>query len=264
MKTVVCHFYNEEFLLPWWLKHHRAVFDHGMMIDYASTDQSCDIIRELCPTWNIIPSRNQTFVSRPIDDEVEDIERDLPGWRMALNVTEFLYGNTDHLIDSEEKLQYFVGNYVFVDMQDPACGPISLDHNIPLYKQRYWGYDDFANTGMTWPQGSMHRMNRSIHNHAIGYPKLGGRHYSGIRHSFDDLVIFYYGWADAGETGMRRKLQIQERMELWERQIANAHTTDLDGLRAQLTKDHQPVSLDLRGRISEILDHNRRITGQEW
>lgn len=263
-KTVVCHFFNEEFLLPWWLQHHKAVFDHGIMIDYASTDRSCDIIREICPSWEIVPSRNQNFVSRPIDDEVEDIERGLEGWRMALNVTEFLYGNTDHLVDLAEPTQYFIGNYVFVDMQDPNCGPLTLDHTKPLHEQRYWGYDDFVNTSDTWPQGSMHRMNRSLHNHAIKYPELGGRHFPGVQHSFDDLVIFHYGWADAGDIGLRRKLQIQGRMEFWERQLPNAHSANRHQLELQLTMDHQPASADLRERIAPILEHNRRITGQEW
>ena len=45
-KTVLCHFYNEEWILPFWLKHHREIFDHGIMIDYNSTDRSVEIIRD--------------------------------------------------------------------------------------------------------------------------------------------------------------------------------------------------------------------------
>lgn len=51
MRTVLCHFYNEEYLLPWWLKHHRSMFDHGALIDHGSTDNSLDICRQLVPEW---------------------------------------------------------------------------------------------------------------------------------------------------------------------------------------------------------------------
>ena len=73
-KTIISHFYNEEYLLPFWLKHHSKMFDHGILIDYNSTDRSVDIIREICPTWEIIDSRNELFDAVLIDKEVEDIE----------------------------------------------------------------------------------------------------------------------------------------------------------------------------------------------
>ena len=53
-KTVVTHFFNEEYLLPWWLEHHKKYFDHGVMIDYNSTDSSVEIIKKICPTWTIV------------------------------------------------------------------------------------------------------------------------------------------------------------------------------------------------------------------
>ncbi|MCA3390648.1 MAG: glycosyltransferase family 2 protein, partial [Roseomonas sp.] len=40
MRSVICHFFNEAYLLPWWLKHHVPIFDHGVMIDHGSTDGS--------------------------------------------------------------------------------------------------------------------------------------------------------------------------------------------------------------------------------
>ena len=36
-KTITAVFYNEEYLLPWWLMHHKQYFDHGVLINYAST-----------------------------------------------------------------------------------------------------------------------------------------------------------------------------------------------------------------------------------
>jgi len=88
--TVICHFRNEEVYLPYWLRLHTRLFDHGILIDYASTDRSRDIIHELASTWEIRPSRNAKFHSVSIDHEVMDIEREITGWKMCLNVTEFL------------------------------------------------------------------------------------------------------------------------------------------------------------------------------
>jgi hypothetical protein len=31
MRLVVSHFFNESYLMPWWLKHHRETFDHGVI-----------------------------------------------------------------------------------------------------------------------------------------------------------------------------------------------------------------------------------------
>jgi hypothetical protein len=42
------------------------------------------------PTWEIRPSRNEFFHSVSIDKEVMDIETEFTGWKMCLNVTEFL------------------------------------------------------------------------------------------------------------------------------------------------------------------------------
>ena len=75
MKTLLCHFYNEEWMLPWFLNHHKQIFDHGIMIDYHSTDHSREIIREICPSWDIVTSRNIDFQADTIDIEVNDIDR---------------------------------------------------------------------------------------------------------------------------------------------------------------------------------------------
>ena len=88
---MISHFYNEEYLLPWWLVHHREIFDFGVMIDYGSTDGSKEIIKSLVPHWKVIPSRNNNFEAQLVDSEVSDYEEALPtGWKTALNVTEYI------------------------------------------------------------------------------------------------------------------------------------------------------------------------------
>lgn len=203
--TVLCHFYNEEYLLPWWLDHHRKIFNHGIMIDYRSTDSSREIIKHYCPDWEIHETRNRYFDSEIIDTEVVDYEHTLTGWRMALNVTEFLVGNTAPLKQIRAPTQHLIGNYVFVH---PVAN-FSPDPNKPLYDQVKFGYyedDDDAihklHLGIRAP--------RSIHNHDINYP-VAGRHWHGLA-TTRDLAIFYYGYAFINENIITRKLQIKNNM----------------------------------------------------
>lgn len=244
MKTVICHFFNEEHLLPWWLNHHKQIFDHGIMIDYHSTDRSMEIIREICPDWELRYTRNKYFDSTPIDQEVMDIEKELEGWRMCLNTTEFLYGNIGHLEDRQEPTQYFIGNYVFVDMEDQIKEPLTLSHDMPLHEQRYWGYNDTVNRGDRKSAGSMARMNRSIHNYEIKYN--GGRHWPGTDRSFEDLVIFYYGYADISPAGVKRKAQIQTKIS----EKGHPHSYNEEAFIEQYRKDQQPQC----GNLKEIVD----------
>ena len=41
-KIIFSHFYNEEFLLPFWLQHHKKIFDHGVLFDYDSSELSSE------------------------------------------------------------------------------------------------------------------------------------------------------------------------------------------------------------------------------
>ena len=59
--TVITHFWNEEILLPYWLKHHLELFDHGILINYRSTDKSVEIIKELAPHQNSIALETPGF-----------------------------------------------------------------------------------------------------------------------------------------------------------------------------------------------------------
>ena len=42
--TIITNIFNEEYLLPFWLDYHRRIFDHGIVIDYDSTDRSIEIV----------------------------------------------------------------------------------------------------------------------------------------------------------------------------------------------------------------------------
>ena len=40
--TIIAHFFNEEYLLPWWLNHHKKIFDYGILFDYSSAHKVSD------------------------------------------------------------------------------------------------------------------------------------------------------------------------------------------------------------------------------
>lgn len=251
MLDIVCHFYNEEYLLPWWLTHHKKFVRHAIMIDYNSTDRSREIIQEICPTWQIVTTRNSYFDSAAIDREVEDYEAELSSWRMALNVTEFLYGNVAQLTDSES-CQKFVSNYVFVD----PMNDLEPSYQKPLHEQITWGY--YESSSPTHRLNTGVRCSRSIHNHKINYHHAGGRHWSQLS-SFDDLAIFYYGYAILNERSLARKLQIKTKMSDTElRACGGNHPNTLgqDQFLANIDHYHRPRCEDLSEKIKPIIGYN--------
>ena len=221
MRTVICHFYNESYLLPWWLNHHKNIFDHGIMINHKSTDSSVEIIKNITPAWDIVETSLTMFDAFMTDLEVMNIERQVSGFKIALNVTEFLMPAIP-LIEIE---QFLLNNG---RVGCAASGIICVDHNpaeIPVYEkplvaQKYWGYDDNlivdqqarVNAGLS----SRPFRNRFYHSGEVGmyHP---GRHSSWHQDSqlrINDLMIFHYGYAPWNESFKARKLQIKDKIPL--------------------------------------------------
>ena len=88
--TLISNIYNEEYLLPFWCNHHKSMFDHAVIVDYGCTDKSIDIIKEICPNWEIRKSKNASFGAIEIDKEFNEIESEFEGFKIILNTTEFL------------------------------------------------------------------------------------------------------------------------------------------------------------------------------
>ena len=135
--TVISHFYNEEYFLPWWLTHHVPLFDDGILIDYRSTDRSREIISRLAPHWTVIPSQNIEFSARAVDDEVMQIEQAVSGWTMALNTTEFLLGDLRTFLSSERAsgIGFRIPAQTMVDKR-PSRRP---SEGRSLISQKPWG-----------------------------------------------------------------------------------------------------------------------------
>src|SRR5436853_1947529 len=97
-RTLISHILNEEILLPSWLHHHKKLFTHGVILDCGSTDKSIDIIREMCPTWEIHDVSKEDISHPNLDVNMVQVEETkIEGWKMCLNVSEYL------IIDDLEK-----------------------------------------------------------------------------------------------------------------------------------------------------------------
>jgi len=209
MKTIISHFYNEEYLLPWWLNHHKQMFDHGIIIDYQSTDRSREIIKSICPNWTILDSRNKEFEAAEVDKEVEDLEKDIKGWRMVLNITEFLIGDIS-ILDNKEEEDLYVESMTMID--HPSQEFVEPDPNKSLLSQRTYGF---------YPQWHSHNREETkwIYRHLRKLTKVSrpykymGRHYLYAEEKWtEDFLIACYYYSPYTNAGVKRKLQIQDKM----------------------------------------------------
>ena len=144
---LLSHFYNEEMLMPHWIRHHAPMFDEAVLVDYDCTDASRAIIeREAPSSWRVVSTRNTCFEARSVDAEIEDCERTLPleAWKLTLNTTEFLLHPNlrEHLRDQPPT--HIIGWPVMVMVGKDPCDAASDEerkslafrHGVPLLKQR--------------------------------------------------------------------------------------------------------------------------------
>jgi Glycosyl transferase family 2 len=200
------HFYNEEWILPYWLEHVTKIFDHAVLVNYASTDNSVDIIREMAPGWEIVNSVNAVFDAELCDKEIMAHERRFMGdWKMCLNVTEFpIHENLKGLIEQrqQEDPQILGFRLMGAEMVDPSyMQDVLVDPDVPLVAQRYWGIMSEKNPRC-----------RIIHKAPDGM-YLAGRHLSHLplHNPREGAYLLWYGWSPMKHV-RERKLQIRSRI----------------------------------------------------
>lgn len=257
-KTILCHFYNEEYMLPWFLNHHKQIFDHGVMIDYHSTDRSREIIQEICPTWDIVTSRNPNFQADTIDTEVNDIEAGIEGWKICLNVTEQLIGDYSEMGDESGPSDIYVPSIFMVDCDRERI----VDPNIPLYKQKFHGFS-FRDSDKDF----LERRSRRLHYNNKPYPTAStiecmapGRHYN--MYSETNLAILYYGWCPFDQGQLNRKLQIQTQIPWIDRQRGWGfhHITNVETLTYRLENEFIPRSRDLSKDLEYYVNQHENFS----
>ena len=250
MATILSHFYNEEYLLPYWLNHHRKYFDHGIMINYASTDRSTDIIKEICPEWTIVESKNLYFNAPLVDREVTELESTVQGFKICLNTTEFLIGRYRKLDNILEPTQFIIPQYLMVDMPDTEFTEVKED----LIKERVWGQSPFRN--------GFYRIGRSMHNFNIDYFSVSGpgRHFNTPQnpHKFKpyttDFAILYYGYCPLNETTLARKLSVKDKLDPEDKPGDNLDHKRTKEEFIQFNRDAQKSAEDLSSVINDLLE----------
>jgi len=214
--TIISHIFNESFLLPFWLNHHTQIFDHGVIIDYGSTDGSLDICRDLAPHWEVVRSRDDLFYAEGCDQQVMEQERRFPDWKMALNVTEFLFHPDPHRYLEEFDQEYpgapalWTRSYMMVDPIEMREVPV--DPTVPLVLQRHHGI----------PAPDGWGRERLLHRAADGryYP---GRHQSALPGlNREDLLLLWYNYSPY-EQIKHRKLQIQKQLPQSDIDLGRGH-----------------------------------------
>jgi hypothetical protein len=237
--TVITHIWNEEFLLPFWLKHHREIFDHGVIIDYNSTDRSVEICRELCPHWEVVTSTDDLFYAEGCDQQVMEQERRFPDWKMALNITEFLFESDLHgyLDRFDQEFPHapaiWTRTYMMVDPVEKRCQPVNP--KLPLVIQRWHG--------MLAPDGWGRE--RLLHRAADGKYQPG-RHRSDW-HAMNraDLLLLWFNYSPY-DLIKPRKLQIQYQLPQCDIDIGRGH----HHIRSEEQLDEQ--FLDLASRTTDL------------
>lgn len=199
--TVLTHVCNEELLLPHWLRHHRRLFDHGVVVDRGSTDRTLEIVRELAPDWEIVPSRSAVFDARECDREMMALEARHRGWKIILNATEFLFHDDleGHLraleVRTPDVSALRVPMAIMVDPPERRDEPLTATE---LVLDRTHGR---VETGLP-------ALSRVLHRHPDG-AYSPGRHGTGHAVVEDpELLVLRFTWSPHGPQ-RERKLAIQ-------------------------------------------------------
>ena len=225
MTVIISHFHNEEYLMPYWLAHHLPMFDHGVLIDYDSTDDSVAIIRKLAPEWEVRRSRNRDFASQPVDDEVMDIEREFGGWKTAANTTEFICGDIIALTESLDAHGFDAVQLRPIVMVDPPeMYDVELDPDEALIKQRHYGFAQARHVNsqprsLAQPFG-LHYRSRLLHRHPDGAYTLGrhGTEHVNVVGYPDNVTILWFAYAPMTPEFRDRKISTHARIpasEAW-------------------------------------------------
>ena len=245
--VLISHFFNEELLLPFWIRHHASMFDLAILIDYNSTDQSLEIIRREAPrSWRIVSSRNNQFEAQKVDEEVMDYEKLYPkAWKIALNTPEFLvHSNLRSMLTESERTNDTVA-LCFRSIIMSGNDSIPLQRFSSLLKQRSQYVYNVANSN---ERQGVTSYSRYVHRCPYAQYDLG-------RHGIKNCV---WKWAPIGFIAkyqfspwpeiLQRKLQIRTRIPSADFAVGRGsqHDTNTEKLEGEKRRIREMPQNDLR------------------
>ena len=199
MTTLISHIFNEEFLLPFFIEHHLSKFDHGIILDFGSTDASKSIIEKMAPNWKIIDCSEKSFNAVELDNLVSEIEKNTIGVCLTLTATEFLIG--DPRIVSKEAIIPTVSL-----LRLPNEPEISMGQKFhEVYKNGIFPFSLESNSETEWMERKKGRRIGTLHS-----PYPVGRHFDLLGDSL--LLIYRVSNCLANEEMIKRRLQIQNKI----------------------------------------------------
>jgi len=197
--TLISHIFNEEYLLPFWLNHHKNMFDKICIVDYNSTDKSIEICKSICPDCKIIKTQNKCFDAVKVDAEIMYIENHINGIKIVLNVTEFLFCN-----NSVKDIFTAYNNPISFAITSLTPYSINTYDNIANYDELIM---NLLNNDVVYHKDREGA--RYLHNFSNGKYNAG-RHHS-YNHSIptNEAHIIWLGFYPMNDKLLKRKLQIQ-------------------------------------------------------
>ena len=212
-------FYNEEYLLPWWLEHHKKIFEHGVLINYFSTDRSVEIIKKICPTWEVRDTKNKDWDFKNNDREWMEVEKEFNDYKMILTTTEFLMGVPELLT---KPTAFAIPMMRMID-NEPEKKPT---YDKPLVEQKHFGFIDKSANKY-----------RFLHNHPSGKYGLG-RHSTKHETTKSSQWIYKYVFSPWTEEFIERKLRMGDYMSQEDRRYGrgNHHTWKKSKLEVKYNK----------------------------
>lgn len=197
--TLLTNVFNEEYLLPFWLLHHKDMFDELIVIDYRSTDKSMDLCRNMWPDCKIFTTRNAFFDAEEIDKEFMDFENGIEGIKIVLNTTEFL-------VCDKPIVEIF---------ESHSAGPVSFAVNaLSPYSQKHYNihntHDLFKNLFNDDVVFHEDRGVRQIHTFSNGNYTVGRHTTLNPFIRSEDMHIVWLGYFPMNKQLIGRKLQIQQ------------------------------------------------------
>ena len=240
------------------------MFDCAVIIDYDSSDGTVALIKKYAPsTWKVVNSRNSEFNAEECDREVMEFEETLPGWKIALNTTEFLIFpemfNVLKNLEARSKSAVRISGYTMVDPSQ--LHDESLDNEEPLWNRYHFGVPEHE-ISLTYPPSKTSRpVGRLMHSNATGQYSIG-------RHAWekDDgelprsvASILWYGFSPWSPQLVGRKTQIHGRVPKMDLQVGRGthHYEHID-----LIDDLRHMYMELSYDLNSLTEF-RRVTGMD-
>lgn len=204
-RTLFAHVLNEEILLPSWLHHHKKLFTDGIILDCQSSDNTVNIIQTICPHWKIISITNSADVANLDLIMMQQLESEITGWKMVLNVSEYLIvNNLEQYLEKFERsnpdaVGFKVTGVILVD--EPGDHDIKQFQDVNFIMRKNFGYIEAGKAwnghiiNETFPTTTQTFRNRLIHKSKHGAYK-SGRHDTYHNVSIDENI--YVAWLGRG------------------------------------------------------------------